>query len=190
MNIKNITKHTINIISVFSVLLLPFYMITAFVLLSSNPEYYYSWFFSNYLIADFSTISFILFFVAFIVSFKLKEKIQNTSIFIIFILISAFLLIFFSFTWRYEHYIILTIIGGPISGFSIPIMYEFSLNNIFPRQENRINIIISIVVFLGLLLYSFIIFNFLGLFYWRLIYVITGGSLIIVSFYVNAIVKT
>lgn len=189
MNIKNISKHTINIISVFSVLLLPFYIITAF-LLPLIPEFYYSWYLSNLLIADFSTVSFILFFVVFIISFKFKDKIQNTMIFILILLISAFLLIFFSITWRSEHYIILTIISGPFCGFSIPVMYEFSLNNIFPKQENRTNIIISLVVFLGFLIFSFIIFNFFGLYYWRLIYVITGGSLIIVSFYINTIVKT
>ncbi|MGB5910276.1 MAG: hypothetical protein WBH31_03670 [Promethearchaeia archaeon] len=189
MDIKNISKQTIDIISVFSVLLLPFYMISAFIL-PDIPEFYYSWYLSNFLIADYSTISFILFFVVFVVSFKFKEKTQNTLIFILTLLISAFLLIFFSITWRSEHYIILTIISGPFSGFSTTVMYEFSLNNIFPRQENRTNIIISLVVILGLLLYSFVIFNFLGLYYWRLIFVITGGSLIIASFYINAIVKT
>ncbi|MFX0020175.1 MAG: hypothetical protein ACFFAK_12765 [Promethearchaeota archaeon] len=189
MNIKNISKHTINIISVFSVLLLPFYMITAFIL-PLIPEYYYSWYLSNLLIADYSTISFILFIVVFLVSFKFKEKIQSTLIFMVTLLISAFLLIFFSITWRSEHYIILTIVSGPFCGFSIPTMYEFSLNNIFPKQENRTNVIISLVVFLGFLIFSFVIFNFLGLYYWRLIYIITGGSLIIASFYINAIVKT
>jgi hypothetical protein len=189
MDIKNITKHTINIISVFSVLLLPFYMITAF-LLPLIPEFYYSWYLSNFLIADYSTISFILFFVVFLVSFKFKEKIQNTLIFILTVLISAFLLISFSLTWRSEHYIILTIISGPFSGFSIPVMYEFSLNKIFPRQQSRINIIISLVVFFGLFIYSLIIFNFIGLYYWRLIYVITGGLVIIASFYINTLAKT
>lgn len=189
MNIKNISKQTINIILVFSVLLLPFYIITAFIL-PLIPEFYYSWYLSNILIADYSTISFILFFVVFIVSFKFKEKFQNSLIFILNLLISAFLLIFFSITWRSEHYIILTIISGPFSGFSITVMYEFSLNNIFPKQENRTNLIISLVVFLGFLLFSFIIFDYLGLYYWRLIYLITGGSLIIVSFYINAIVTT
>ncbi|MFW9946451.1 MAG: hypothetical protein ACFFDX_06430 [Candidatus Odinarchaeota archaeon] len=189
MNIKNITKHTINIISVFSVFLLPFYLITAF-LLPLIPEHYYSWFISNNLIADYSTISFILFFVVFLISFKFKEKIQNTLIFIITLLISAFLLIFFTLTWRSEQYIILTIISGPFSGFSISVMYEFSLNNIFPKQENRTNVIICLVVFLGLLLYSYIIFNIFGLYHWRLIYGITGGSLIIASLYINTVVKT
>ena len=189
MDIKNITKHTIDIISVFSVLLLPIYIITAF-MLPLIPEFYYSWYLSNFLIADYSTIGFILFFVVFLLSFKFKEKFQNTLIFIGTLLISAFLLIFFSITWRSEHYIILTIISGSFSGFSIPVMYEFSLNNIFPRQEKRINIIISLVVFLGFFIYSFIIFNFMGLYYWRLIYVITGGSIIIASFYINAVVKT
>ncbi len=189
MDIKNIIKHTINIISVFSVLLLPFYMITAFIL-PLIPEFYYSWYLSNFLIADYSTISFILFFVVFLVSFKFKEKIHNTTIFIITVLISAFLLIFFSLTWRSEHYIILTIISGPFSGFSISVMYEFSLNKIFPRHQSRINIMISLAVFFGLFIYSLIIFNFMGLHYWRLIYVITGGLVIIASFYINALAKT
>ncbi len=189
MDIKNITKQTIDIISVFSVLLLPIYIITAFIS-PLIPEFYYSWFLDNNLQADYSTISFILFFVVFLVSFKFKDKIQNTLIFILTLLISAFILVFFAIAWRSEHYIILTIISGPFIGFTIPVMYEFSLNNIFPRQESRINIIISLVIFLGFLIYSFIIFNFFGLYYWRLIYIITGGSLIIASFYINAIAKT
>ena len=189
MNIKNILKNTINIISVFSILLLPFYIITAFIL-PLIPEFYYSWYLSNLLIADYSTISFILFIVVFLISFKFKEKIQNSMIFILNLLISGFLLIFFSITWRSEHYIILTIISGPFCGFSIPIMYEFSLNTIFPKQENRTNVLISLIVFLGFLIFSFVIFNFFGLYYWRLIYVITGGSLIIASFYINTMIKT
>jgi len=189
MDIKNITKQTIDIISVFSVLLLPIYIITTFIS-PLIPEFYYSWFLGNILQADYSTISFILFFVVFLVSFKFKNKIQNTLIFILTLLISGFLLVLFSITWRSEYYIILTIISGPFIGFAIPVMYEFSLNNIFPRQENRTNIIISLVVLLGFLIYSFIIFNFLGLYYWRLIYIITGGLLIVASFYINIIVKT
>lgn len=188
-NIKNITKQTINIISVFSVLLLPIYIITAFIM-SLIPEFYYSWYLSNILQADYSTIGFILFFVIFLVSFRFKEKIQNNLIFILILPISAIFLILFSLTWRSEHYIILTIISGPFIGFSIPVTFEFSRNNIFPRQENRINLIISLIVFLGFLIYSFIIFNYLGQFFWRLIYIITGGAIIIASFYISIITKT
>jgi MFS family permease len=183
MNRKINYKFIIQLVSVFSVLLVPIYYAITFIS-AIVPEYYYSWDFSNVIEANYTSLAFVLFFAVFLVGFKYMEKITNSNTLILSMLLASISSITMAFTSDYDHYFIIMVCNGVWLGISIPIVYQF-LPNIVPAEDPiKKNYITIIAVFLGMIIVASILFISVGTLYWRLIYIITGGIQIAASIYV------
>lgn len=183
MDRKNILKFSLKMAMIFSILLGPLYSVISFIF-TQIPEFYYSWDLTGVIMADYTSISFIMFFIVFLITFKFMERITNTLSVILSFLASGFILIYIALSWTLDVYLILMLISGPLFGFTIPVIFKYTTKNIFPKQESRINRLTTLGVLVVFLLFSFIIFYFVGVLYWRLIYIITGILILISTFFI------
>lgn len=185
---KAFLNYNLKLIILFSVVLNPIYNLLSFIS-PSIPEYYYSWFISTSVVADFSTLGFIAFFITLVLAYIFVEKITNDITVVLTTLLTGLFLLLISFTTIFELYFLLIIIGGALSGLALPIIFEFIIKNIYPEQESRINSLSTLTIFLGFIGVSFLLFWLFGMLYWRYIYLITALLIILASFYVAKLVS-
>jgi len=134
------------------------------------------------MIANYTTISFIAFVITFLLSIRYLDKISNNVTVLISLMITSLILIFLAAGTVLEIYITLTIVSGALSGFTIPVTMKFIASDVFLGQETRIKAMTSLIIMMAYIIVSFLMFNYFGLIYWRLIYLITGIIIIIFAF--------
>lgn len=181
MNQKNIFYFVIKLILSFSVLLGPIFSFNSFISVYI-PEYYYSWFMPVSMIASFTSISFIIFIFTFLICTRYVEKLTSTLSVLLGLVITGISLILLGTTYLLDIYILITILSGVLFGFTIPITLKFISQNIYLGQERRIKLISTFIIVISYIVIPYILFNFLGLLYWRLIYLVTGVILVIFTF--------
>lgn len=185
MTQKNIIYFVIKLILSFSVLLGPIYSFNSFISLYV-PEYYYSWFMSVSMIATYTTISVIIFIFTFLVCTRYVEKLTSTLTVLLGLVVTGITLIYLATTYSLEIYILVTILSGALFGFTIPITLRFISQNIYLGQESRIKLISTLVILISYVVIPYLLFDFLGILYWRLIYLVSGIILVIFTFILTA----
>lgn len=142
-----------------------------------------SWFISVLRFADLLAISFILFYVILLITIAIVEKI-NKPFLIIGIIFTGFTYIYAGITWNWVFYFIMFIMSSIGIAFITPVILKY-ITRALPSDKRKNNYLIyTLLTIIGWIVCFFILFNIIGVHFWRFLYIISGVIAVFSSLFI------